>query len=215
MSLYRIVLADDHPMFRQGIKTIIEKTSDIKVVGEAGDGLKLLEMIKNLLPDMVILDISMPYLRGIEATKEVKRISENIKVLILTMHKKKEYLYYAISAGADGYILKEEAIIELFSAIKTIRKGSNYISPSLNSELTHDLIRFQQGEQVDGLMEPLSVREKEVLMLIAEGMSNKEIANLLNISINTVQNHRSNIKKKLNAKKTANLVRYAVSKGYI
>lgn len=215
MNPYRVVLADDHPMFRHGIKTIIEKGSDIKVVGETGDGLELLGMIRKLLPDMVILDISMPHLRGIEATKEVKGFSEKVKVLILTMHKKKEYLYYAISAGADGYILKEEAIMELFSAIKIIRKGGNYISSSFNSELTYDLIRFQQGGHVDGLMEPLSVREKQVLMLIAEGMSNKEIAKLLNISINTVQNHRSKIKKKLNAKKTANLVRYAVSKGYI
>jgi DNA-binding NarL/FixJ family response regulator len=215
MNSYRVVLADDHPMFRHGIKTIIEKGSDIKVVGETGDGLELLEMIKKLLPDMVILDISMPHLRGIEAAKEVKGFSEKVKVLILTMHKKKEYLYYAISAGADGYILKEEAIMELFSAIKIIRKGGNYISSSFNSELTYDLIRFQQGDHVNGLMEPLSVREKQVLMLIAEGMSNKEIAKLLNISINTVQNHRSKIKKKLNAKKTANLVRYAVSKGYI
>jgi len=164
---------------------------------------------------MIILDISMPNLRGIEATKEVKRISENIKVLILTVHKKKEYLYYLIYAGTDGYILKEEAITELFSAIKIIREGSSNISLSLNSELTRDLIRFQQGGEAYWLTEPLSVREKEDLMLIAEGMSNKEIAKLLTISINTVQNHRSIIKKKLNAKNTANLVRYTVSKGYV
>ena len=164
---------------------------------------------------MVILDISMPNLRGIEATKEIKQYSESLKVLILTMHKNKEYLYYAISAGADGYILKEEAINELFAAIKIIRKGGSYISSSLNSELTHDLIKLQQGGHVEGLMEPLTIREKQVLKLIAEGKSNKEIAQLLVISVNTVQNHRSNIKKKLNVKKTANLVRYAVNKGYI
>lgn len=215
MSAYRIILADDHSMFRHGIKKIVEDISDIEVIGEAGNGIELLELVRNLEPDMVIVDISMPYLRGIEATKDIKQIYKGIKILILTMHKRKEYLYHAINAGANGYILKEEAISELLSAIKIIREGGIYISPHLNAELTYDLVNIQKKRQINGFFEPLSVREKQVLKLIAEGKTNKEIAGLLYISINTVQNHRSNIKKKLNIKKTANLVRYALSKGYI
>ncbi|MEE9566246.1 MAG: response regulator transcription factor, partial [Desulfobacteria bacterium] len=132
MSPYRILLADDHVMFRQGMKRILEGVADLEVVGEVGDGLKLLERMKKSSTDMVILDISMPNLRGIEATKEIKTANSEVKVLILTMHKDKEYLYHAISAGADGYLLKEDADTELFSAIETIRRGGNYISPLLS-----------------------------------------------------------------------------------
>ena len=141
MSPYRIVLADDHAMFRQGIKNILEGAEEMEVVGEADDGLKILELLQKVTPDMVILDISMPNIRGLEATKEIKAISSDVKVLILTMHKDKEYVYYAISAGAEGYLLKEDADTELFSAIEKIRKGGHYISPLLSGELTHELIQ--------------------------------------------------------------------------
>ena len=141
MSPYRIVLADDHAMFRQGIKNILEGAEEMEVVGEADDGLKILELLQKVTPDMVILDISMPNIRGLEATKEIKAISSDVKVLILTMHKDKEYVYYAISAGAEGYLLKEDADTELFAAIEKIRKGGHYISPLLSGELTHELIQ--------------------------------------------------------------------------
>jgi len=214
MTPYRIVLADDHAMFRQGIKNILEGTEDLEVIGEAGDGLKLLELFKKVTPDMVILDISMPNLRGIEATREIKIIAPDAKVLILTMHRDKEYVYSAIAAGAEGYLLKEDADTELFAAVEKIRQGDHYISPLLSGELTYELIQAQQKGQLTPPSDPLTTREREVLKLIAEGFSNKEIADLLYISIRTIENHRANIMRKLKIKQTANLVKYAIRKGY-
>ncbi|MFC1821493.1 response regulator [Thermodesulfobacteriota bacterium] len=213
MNPYRIVLADDHVMLRQGIKKIIEESKEMKVVGEASDGLELLELLKSATPDMVVLDISMPSLRGIEATREIKMTYPEVKVLILSMHRKKEYLYHSLSAGAAGYCLKEDTDTELFTAIDTIRRGGVYLSPLLSKELTQDFIEICRG---DGKLpeEPLTNREREVLKLIAEGKTNKEIAGLLFISVRTVQHHRANIMKKLKIKKMADLVKYAIRKGY-
>jgi len=138
---YRIILADNHTMFRQGIKNILEGAEDLEVVGEAGDGLNLLELLKKVTFDMVILDISMPNLGGFEATREIKTIFPDVKVLILTMHRDKEYVYHAIAAGAEGYLLKEDADTELFAAVEKIRQGGHYISPLLSGKLTHELIQ--------------------------------------------------------------------------
>ena len=214
MSPYRIVLADDHVMFRQGIKNILEGVKGLEVIGEASDGLNLLELLKKVTPDMVILDISMPNLRGLEATREIKIISPDMKVLILTMHRDKEYVYHAISAGAEGYLLKEDADTELFAAVEKIRQGEHYISPLLSGQLTHELIQASHKGQATSPSDPLTLREREVLKLIAEGISNKEIADLLFISIRTVEKHRANIMQKLNIRQTANLVKYAIRKGY-
>ena len=213
MSAYRIVLADDHVMFRKGIKNILERDAGLEVAGEAGDGLELLKFIKNTTPDMVLLDIAMPSLRGLEATREIKMISPEVKVLILTMHRDKEYVYYAIAAGAEGYLLKEDADTELFKAIEKIRSGDYYISPLLSGELTHELIQAHHKDRLPP-PESLTVREREVLKLIAEGVKNKEIADLLFISVRTVEHHRANIMRKLNIKKTANLIKYAICEGY-
>ena len=141
-------------------------------------------------------------------------ISPDVKVLILTMHKDKEYVFYAISAGAEGYLLKEDADTELFAAVEKIRQGGHYISPLLSGDLTHELIQASHKGQAMSPPEPLTVREREVLKLIAEGISNKEIADLLFISIRTVEHHRANIMRKLNIKQTANLIKYAIRKGY-
>jgi DNA-binding NarL/FixJ family response regulator len=212
---YHIVLADDHVILRQGLKRILGEATDLEVVGEAGDGLELLNLVNRLTPHMVILDISMPKLRGIEAIREIKMIHPEVKVLILTMHKDKEYLYQAISAGADGYLLKEDADTELFSAIETIRQGRVYVSPFLSEESKEDWLQIVRGKQNPPFAESLTTREKEVLKLIAEGKSSKEIGNLLFISARTVERHRANIMDKLNLKKTADLVKYAIQKGYI
>ena len=214
MPPYRIVLADDHVMFRQGIKRIIEKIEGLEVIGEASDGLELLRLLNELKPDIVFLDISMPNIRGIEVTREIKSLHPDVKVLILTMHRKKEYLYHAISAGAKGYLLKEDSDVELFSAIDTIRKGGFYVTRLLAGELAEDISHLYKGD-ARLPSEPLTTREREVLKLIAEGKSNREIANLLYISIRTVENHRANIMRKLNLSKTADMVRYAIEKGYI
>jgi len=211
---YRVVVADDHVMFRQGIKHILEAVDDLEIVGEAGDGVKLLDLVRKSVPDMVILDISMPGLRGIEATREIKAIHSHVEVLIVTMHKSVAYLHHAVQTGASGYLLKEDADTELFSAIKTIRRGGLYISPLLSVELTAILAQApHKGERFDP--GPLTVRERQVLQLIAEGKSNREIAGALCISGHTVQHHRGNIMRKLNVRKTADLVRYAIRKGYV
>ena len=208
---YRVVLADDHALFRKGLRKILEETRDLEVIGEASDGLELLNLLRNLTPDMIILDISMPNLRKIEAIYEIKRIHPDTKVLMLTMHKDKEYLYQTISAGADGYFLKKDADAELFSAIEKIRKGGMYVSPSLSEESAGDWEQIRQE-----FRKPiLTTQEREVLNLIAEGKSNKEIAEHLFISVHTVKRHRTNIMDKLNLKKTADLIRYAIQKGYI
>ena len=214
MRSYRVVLADDHAMFRQGIKRILKEAKNLEVVGEAGDGLELLRISRETNPDMVIMDISMPNLRGLEATQEIKAVFPHVKVLILTMHRDKEYVYGAIGAGAEGYLLKEDADTELFFAIEKIRKGGRYVSPILSGELTHELIQASQEAQPVSASNLLTLREKEVLKLIAEGKSHKEIADILFISARTVDHHRAKIMRKLKIKDTANLTKYAVRQGY-
>lgn len=213
MKPYRIVLVDDHILFRAGIKSLISSNEDFIIVGETGDGEKLLALLREVTADMVIMDISMPGYQGVEATREAKKLVPDLKVLILTMHNSKEYLYHAMTAGADGYLLKEDAHDDLITAIRTLQQGKLYIS-SLMSEHVQDLfIKRIRGE--DHEFEALSHRELEVLRLVAEGKSSKEIAGHLFISIMTVQNHRANIKKKLNLRKNIDLVKYAIRKGYI
>lgn len=213
---YSILLADDHTMFRRGVRRIIQSISDTEVVGEASDGFELLELLKKTVPHLVIMDISMPNLRGLEATREIKIINPAVKVLILTMHKDKEYLYHAFSAGAEGYLLKEDADSELVSAIDTLRRGGTYISPLLSTQLADLFMQKSRptAEQLSSPGELLTTREREIIKLIAEGKSSKEVAELLFISSRTVQHHRANIMRKLNIKKTADLVKYAIQKGY-
>jgi DNA-binding NarL/FixJ family response regulator len=212
--MYRIVLAEDHILVREGIRKIIEDFADLQVVGEVGDGRQLLDFLKQSPVDMVVLDITMPDLSGIEATRVIKRDYPGVKVLILTMHKKREYLNDALTAGVDGYLLKEDAAKELLSAIKRIRQGEIYVSPLLSHELALLYARSRREIQAlppDGTLTP---REIEVVKLIAEGKSSKEIAAILFLSFRTVQNHRTKIMRKLNLKKNTDLVKYAIQMGY-
>jgi len=212
---YRVILADDHVLVRRGLRRILEENQTLEIHGEVGDGLELLSLLNKTNPDMVILDVSMPNLRGIEAIPEIHRVRQDIKVLILTMHNEEEYLYQAISAGADGYLLKEDAEKELFSAIENIRNGRIYISPSLTDQSMQNWARIRRGEDSIEATQPLTVRQREILKLIAEGKSNKEIGDLLCISVRTVERHRANMMSKLNVRKTAELVQYALRKHYI
>ena len=212
MAPYRVVLADDHALFRGGVRRILEEMPEVEVVGEAGDGLALLEILKKITPDLVVLDISMPHLRGLEAIREIKRLVPNTNILMLTMHKQTDYLSQALTSGAAGYLLKQEADPELVNAIQVIRSGKTYLSPEL-SDLVPDLLR-RRHEPGGSLKEVLTHREREVLKLLTDGKTSKEIADMLYISLRTVQNHRANIMRKLNFKRTADLVKYALQKGY-
>jgi DNA-binding NarL/FixJ family response regulator len=214
MKPYKIVIADDHSLFRDVVKKSIEDVPGLKVVGTAGDGLELLEVLQKAPADMIILDIAMPKLQGIEATHEIKSLYPGTKILILTMHKTKEHLVRALEAGADGYLVKENAYTDLIAAIDALRQGKNYIS-SLISDLMADLIRQQPGGRQARSPETLTPREKEVLRLIADGQTSREIAALLDIAPLTVDHHRRNIMRKLNLKKNVNLVKYAIQAGFI
>ncbi len=213
MIMYKIVLAEDHVLVREGIKKIIEAFPGLEVVGEVGDGPELLSLLKRLAVDMVILDISMPSLPGIEATREIKQEYPTVKVLILTMHKKKEYLHNAMASGVDGYLLKEDAPKELLNAIEKIRQGEAYVSPLLAGDLANLYVQSQRQEEAEPA-EPLTPREIEIIKMISEGKSSKEIAEILFLSFRTIQNHRTKIMKKLNLKKNTDLVKYAIQKGY-
>ncbi len=208
MESYSVVLADDHPMFREGIRKIIERIQDVTISGEVSDGLELLEFLKGACPELVIVDISMPNLRGLEAIREIKRDYARVKVLVLTMHKKKEFIRQALRDGADGYLLKEDAGGELIKAVQAVRKGGQYISPLL-SGLLASLAMEEEKTEI------LTRREREVLKLLAEGRRTNEIADALYISPYTVRRHRSNIMEKLDIKTMADLVKYAISQNYI
>lgn len=213
MPPVKVILAEDHSLFREMLKENIQKIPDLKVIGEARDGQELLELLKTSSPDLIILDISMPNLQGIEAAKEIKKLYSKVKILILTMHKSNEHVYRAISADVDGYLLKENVYADLISAIKTIMEGKKYIS-SLISEQLADIIRRRLGKQESEHPEHLTFRETEILKYVADGKTSLEIADLLSISAVTVHNHRVNIKKKLKIKRTADLIKYALQQGY-
>ncbi len=212
--MYRIIIADDHVILRHGIRSIIEGCDDLQVVGDTGDGVELLKLVSRQSPDLVLLDITMPRLRGIEAAIEIKMIYPEIKILILTMHNSMQYLHHALSAGVDGYLLKQDAPREIFSAIQIIREGKIYVSPHLSDRLTKEMAQAYRTGKYNIEHEPLTLREREVLTLIAEEKTNGEIGDLLAISLRTVQHHRAAIKRKLNIRKTAGLVKYAIRKGY-
>lgn len=208
MNVCSIMLADDHTMFREGVKRIIEETSTLKVVGEANDGLELLRLLKARLPELVLLDISMPHLRGLEATREIKKLYPRVKVIFLTMHRSKEFIQQALEAGAEGFLLKEDADFELLRAIEAVREGKKFISPLLATEMADLALRDKPADT-----DPLTIREKTIVKLLAEGKTPKEIAELLYISVFTVRRHRDNIMRKLNLKRLADLIRYALSRG--
>ena len=208
MNPYRIILADDHVMFRHGIRNLIEKIVDIQISGEVNDGLELLEFLKTSVPDLILLDIAMPNLRGLEALREVKKHYPRVKVLILTMHDNEEFIRQAVISKVDGFILKEEPSGELIQAIKAIRAGNKYFS----SRLSETLRSFVREEDYT---EALTIREREVLQCLARGMSIQEISDSLYISVHTVRRHRYNIMQKLGLKSMTDLVKYAISKGYI
>jgi DNA-binding NarL/FixJ family response regulator len=210
---YRIVLADDHLMFRRGIRKILEAMNDIEIVGEAEDGISLVNLLKTVSPHMVIIDQPMGNLWGGEATRLIKMIKRDIKVMILSAVKARGQLHQAISAGADGYLLKDDGDIELLLAIERIRKGKAYVSPILSAEPVDEASQKHPGDH-ERFTDPLTPREGEIIKLIAEAKTSKEIARMLCISVRTVECHRLNIMRKLNLRNTSGLVRYAMLKEF-
>lgn len=208
MTPYQIILADDHQLLREAIKKNIAEIADFQVVGEAGDGLELLQLLEKSIPDLILLDISMPRFNGIEAAGEIKKRYPTVKILILTMIKSREFIHRALEIGVNGYLLKENAFSDLISAIRTIQNGNNYLSPLIADQMMQIVAGRVRPEN------PLTKREALVLQLLSEGKSSREIAELLFISIHTVNCHRSNIKRKLNLKKVADLIKYALHKGH-
>ncbi len=215
MEPYRLVLADDHTMFRQGLKRILSELPDIEIIGEAGDGLELLDLLHELNPHLVILDIRMPNLGGIEAIPKIKKVRPEAKVLMLSMYSDIEFLHQAFSAGANGYLVKGDAETQMYLAIEAIRRGEVFVTPSLSADLVADWAQKNVSQRGLSFVDPLTTREKEILKLIAEGKSYKEIGDLLSISPHTAVRHRTNIMEKLNLKKTSDLIKYAIQKAYV
>jgi two-component system response regulator NreC len=210
MIPYKILLADDHALFREGLKRILESGPGLEIVGEVGDGLELMEFLKKSLPDLVILDISMPHLDGLKALKKIKTTYPGVKVLILTMHNSAGQLFLAFSSGADGYLLKGNVHSDLFVAIATIRQGGQYISTLMSKQIV-GLFCEKRGKHL--AEKELSQRELAVLELLCQGETGKQIAERLSLSPVTVHNHRASLKKKLNIGTTAGLIKYALEKG--
>ena len=210
----RIMLADDHPIVRNGIKDALSRQKNIEVVGEASSGTQVLHKAKDLMPDIVLMDISMPGMGGLEATQRLRASLPKIKILVFTMHDNKEYVLEIIRSGASGYVLKDTSTLELVRAIETVHRGGTFFSSKVSKLLLDQYIQ-KVSKGGDGSFEQLTEREEEILTLVAHGKSNKEIASQLKISIRTCEAHREKIMKKLNLHSVAELTKYAISKGLI
>lgn len=216
MTPIRVLLGDDHALMRCGLKKILEERSDISVVAEVGDGRRAVEQALALRPDVVILDIGMPLLNGIEATRQIVRRDERINVLILSMHAEEAYITQGVLAGARGYLLKDSVGADLLSAVSALASGKAFFSPSVARVLADEYVRKQTSHgHVADRFDTLSEREREVLQLAAEGHTNKGIAKVMSVSPTTVETHRANLMRKLDLHSTADLVLYAVRRGVI
>jgi len=215
MSKIRVLIADDHALVREGIAALLKLYDDIEVVGEASDGIEAIERTSKIRPDIVLMDIGMPKLGGLEATVEVRKSCPDIKVIVLTQYDDREYISRFLKAGVSGYLLKKAVGSQLVNAIRAVNNGEFYLFSSIASEVVAGYIGKDRPAGEGDIYEKLSDREKQVLKLIAEGYSHKEIANCLNISIKTAIAHRTNISEKLNINSRTALIKFAISKGII
>jgi DNA-binding NarL/FixJ family response regulator len=213
--LIRALLADDHSVVRQGLRVWLERTGSVQVVGEAADGREAVALAEQLSPDVVLMDIAMPLLNGIDATAQITRRNADIKVIILSMHADESYILRALGAGAKGYLLKESAETDILPAVRSVQDGKPYFTPSIARVLLEDYMRMMKQNNVQDSYDLLTEREKEVLQLLAQGKSNKEVAQVLNLSPHTIDSHRTNLMQKLDLHNTAEIVLYAVRKGII
>lgn len=215
MSKLHILLADDHTLMRQGLRRILEAQPDWEVVAETGDGREAVRRALELKPEVAILDIAMPRLNGIEATRQILRRASHVRVLILSMYSDEAYILQALQAGAKGYLLKDSADADLIRAVNALKQGKSFFSPAVAKVMLDDYVRHLAEKGLTDRYDSLSEREREIFQLIAEGHSNKEIADLLFLSPSTVETHRAHIMEKLDLHSTAEIVLYAVRKGVI
>jgi DNA-binding NarL/FixJ family response regulator len=213
MTKLRVMLVDDHPIVREGLRSLINSKNNMEVVGECSDGNTAVEMVSKLSPDLIVMDISMPGMNGIQATAAVKQIAPAVKVLALTVHEDQGYLQQLLAAGASGLVLKRAAVFELIHAIHSIMEGHVY----LDALLTEKMLDKLQGQSLDSALRrtKLSQREENVLKLIAQGFSNKEIASHLSVSVKTVETYKTRSLEKLGLRSRADIVRYSVSQGWL
>jgi len=214
MKKIRVLLVDDHAILRDGIKALLEKQDNIEVVAEAGDGREAIPKAAQFRPDVVVLDISMPTMDGLESMRQMKKENPDIKVLVLTMHDNEEYFFQLLRAGASGYVTKKSVSRELVSAIEAVYRGESFFCPSMAKFLLSDFLRLDKAVE-NASQEELTPREREIVKLIAEGYTNQQIADLLHRSVKTIESHRSNILRKLGIHDSIELVKYAVRKKLI
>ncbi len=215
MSKLRILIGDDHTLFRQGLRKLLEDQADWEIVAEVGDGRLAVEQALALAPDVAIIDIAMPRLNGIDAAQQIVRKCPSTRVLMLSMHSDEAYVTRALQAGATGYLLKDSASDDLVAGVTAVAAGQSYFSPAIARLMLDDYVRRVAGKQVNDRYDTLSEREREILQLIAEGRTNKDVAEVLGISPATVETHRAHILQKLDIHNTAELVLYAVRHGII
>ncbi|MCF8210840.1 MAG: response regulator transcription factor [Rhodoferax sp.] len=213
MTAIRVVLADDHTLVRAGLRKLLESLPDIEVVGEASDGLELLALAERLQPQLVLIDIAMPGLNGLEATDRISKTWPDIRVLILSMHQNSEYVRQALRQGAMAYLLKDSAPMELELALKAVLRGETYLSPGASKDVVNDYVQRLRSDELS--LGELTPRQREVLQHIAQGQSTKEIARQLAVSVKTVETHRSQLMKQLDIHEVAGLVRYALRSGLL
>jgi two-component system, NarL family, response regulator NreC len=215
MKPIRIVLADDHTVVRKGLRLLLESQSGFTVVADASDGRETVALVERHQPDVVVMDVAMPILNGIEAARQISARQQHTAIVFLSMHSDEGYVLKALKAGARAYLLKDSAEYDLINAIKAVSEGKAFFSPAISKMLVEDYMRQMRERDVEDSYELLTTREREILQLIAEGKNNKEVASLLNLSPYTVETHRGNIFQKLNLHSTADLILYAVRKGVI
>jgi len=208
-----VLVADDHAIVRQGLRAILDAESHIEVVGEAADGREAVRKALTLVPDVVIMDVSMPRMNGLEATARIIKENQAIRVVALTMHSSEEYVYSLLKAGAKGYMLKESVSSDLVDAIRAVMGGGTYLHPAISTKVVDGFLKRPTAKSRAGMLEILTPREREILQLIAEGHTNKEIAALLVLSVKTIENHRTRIMDRLEIHNVAGLTRYAIGHG--
>ena len=215
MNPVRIVLADDHTVMRNGLRLLLERQPNLKVVGEAADGRQAVALSESANPDVVIMDIGMPNLNGIEAARQIVTHNPRTAIAILSMHSDESYVIRALKAGARAYLLKDSAEADLLAAVRALTEGKSFFSPAISKILVEDYMRQLESRGAEDTYELLTNREREILQLLAEGRTNKEVANMLNLSLYTVETHRTHILQKLNLHSVPELILYAVRKGII